>query len=174
VPRPFRDLDDYAATIAAVAAAGDLTDYTYVWWDVRLHPRLGTIELRELDAQSRIGDAAAIAALVQALSRHEAEQGRDPEPSEAISESSFRASRDGIEATLLHDGELRPVREVAKRVLDRVTPFARELGGSEALGGIEQMLADGGGAGRQRTALARGGMEAVLDQLVEETQANTY
>jgi glutamate---cysteine ligase / carboxylate-amine ligase len=170
VPRAFRDLDDYAGTIRAVAAAGDLADYTYVWWDVRLHPRLGTIELRELDAQSRIADAAAIAALVQALARHEAENRRDPEPSEAISESSFRASRDGIEATLLDDGELRPVREIARRTVDRVAPAARELGGERALEGIDRMLGEGGGAGRQRKALAEGGMEAVLEQLVRDTE----
>jgi glutamate---cysteine ligase / carboxylate-amine ligase len=169
VPRAFEDLDDYASTIAAVAAAGDLSDYTYVWWDVRLHPRLGTIELRELDAQSRIADVAAIAALVQAMARHEADNPRTPEPSEAISESSFRASRDGIEATLLNRGELRPVREVARRVLERVAPSARELGGEPALAGIERMLTEGGGAGRQRVALGSGGTEAVLEQLVEET-----
>jgi glutamate---cysteine ligase / carboxylate-amine ligase len=170
VPRAFTDLDDYAGTIRAVAAAGDLTDYTYVWWDVRLHPRLGTIELRELDTQSRIADAAAIAALVQALARHEAEHPRDPEPSEAISESSFRASRDGIEATLLDEGELRPVREIASRTLERVAPAARELGGEDALKGIERMIDEGGGAARQRNALREGGVEAVLEQLVAETE----
>jgi carboxylate-amine ligase len=169
VPRAFEDLDDYARTIAAVAAAGDLSDYTYVWWDVRLHPRLGTIELRELDAQARIADVAAVAALVQAIARQEAERPRTPEPSEAISESSFRASRDGIAATLLDDGQLRPVRDVARRVLDRVAPAAAELGGEGALAGIERMLDEGGGAARQRAALERGGVEAVLQQLVEET-----
>jgi gamma-glutamyl:cysteine ligase YbdK (ATP-grasp superfamily) len=54
-------------------------------------------------------------------------------------------------------------------VLDRVAPAARELGGEPALVGIERMLAEGGGAGRQRAALERGGVEAVLEQLVEDT-----
>jgi carboxylate-amine ligase len=169
VPRAFRDLDDYADTIAAVSEAGDLADYTYVWWDVRLHPRLGTIELREIDAQSRIGDTAAIAALVQALARHEAEQAREPDPPEAIAESSFRASRDGTDATLLHDGVLRPVREVAMRTLERVSPHVSEFGGEPALAGIDRLLDEGGGAGRQRAALQNGGMEALLEHLVNET-----
>ena len=158
VPRAFRDLDDYARAIAEVSAAGDLTDYTYVWWDVR-----------EIDAQSRIEDATAIAALVQVLARHEAEHAREPEPAEAIGESSWRASRDGIEATLLDDGALRPVREIAQRTLERVAPYAQELGSEQALAGIERLLAEGGGAGRQRDALRAGGMEAVLERLVEET-----
>jgi carboxylate-amine ligase len=169
VPRAFEDLDEYRRTIAAVTQAGGLSDYTYVWWDVRLHPRLGTIEFRELDAQSRIGDAEAIAALVQALARHLAEQPHKREPSEAIAESSFRASRDGVEATLLHDGELCPVRDIVRRTLDDVSPAARELDGERALGEIERLLAEGGGAGRQRAALERGGVDAVLDQLLRET-----
>jgi glutamate---cysteine ligase / carboxylate-amine ligase len=169
VPRPFRDLADYADTIAAVTAAGELSDYTYVWWDVRLHPRLGTIELRELDSQSRVEDVTAIGALIQALARHEAEHPREPEQAEAIAESSFRASRDGIDAMLLDEGVQRPVREIALRMLERVAPAARELGAERALEPIERMLAEGGGAGRQRAAHERGGIEAVLELLVEET-----
>jgi carboxylate-amine ligase len=169
VPRAFEDLDDYARTIAAVAEAGDLSDYTYVWWDVRLHPRLGTIELRELDAQSRIADATAMGAFVQALARHLASEARTPEPSELIAESSFRASRDGVEATLLDNGTLRPVRDITRRALEEISAAARELGGEDSLSQIEKLLDEGGGAGRQRDALAHGGIEAVLERLVDET-----
>ncbi len=167
VPRAFRGLSDYAETIAAVTAAGELADYTFVWWDVRLHPRLGTIELRELDAQSRVEDATAIAALIQALARYEAEHPRTPEPAEAISESSFRASRDGIEATLFHEGEQRTVRAIARRTLERAAPFAPD---QAVLEPIERMLAEGGGAGRRRAAFERGGIDAMLDELVCETR----
>jgi carboxylate-amine ligase len=170
VPREFRDFDEWSETIEQMAAAGRLDDYTYVWWDVRLHPRLGTIELREMDTQARIEDAAAIAALVQALARYESEPGGAGLPApEAIAESSFRASRDGIEGTILHDGELLPIAEVARQTLARVAPHARELGSEAALEGIERIVIEGGGAGRQRAALDRGGIEAVLRQLVDET-----
>jgi carboxylate-amine ligase len=170
VPREFRDFGEWSETIADMSSAGGFDDYTYVWWDVRLHPRLGTIELREMDTQSRIDDAGAIAALVQALARLESERsdGRLP-PAEAIAESSFRASRDGIEGTIFDDGELRPIAEVARRTVERVKPFARELGSDGALEGIERIVEEGGGAARQRAAFARGGIEAMLEQLVSET-----
>jgi glutamate---cysteine ligase / carboxylate-amine ligase len=169
LPPPLRNWEEYLETLDGIAAGGGPTDHTMVWWDARVQPRLGTIELRELDAQSRIGDVAAIAALVQALARHQAEHPLNPERSEAISESSFRASRDGVDATLLDDGELRPVRDIARRTLDEVSAAARELGGEGALAEIERLLDEGGGAGRQRNALERGGVEAVLEQLVAET-----
>jgi len=42
-------------------------DYTRMWWDVRPHPRLGTLEVRIADQQTDVGRAAAFAALLQAL-----------------------------------------------------------------------------------------------------------
>ena len=123
-----------------------------------LHPRLGTIELRELDAQSRVEDAAAIAALVQALARHEAEHARAAGAAPRRSaESSFRASRDGI------DGDDAARRRAATRARGR-PPHARAVAGPRpsqaALDPIERMLAEGGGAARRRAAFERGGMDS--------------
>jgi carboxylate-amine ligase len=172
VPRPFHDFADYAETIDRTISAGELADYTYIWWDARLHPRLGTIELREMDAQSRLEDVAAIAALVQSLSLYEAEEGEaEWPPPEVIAEGSFRASRDGIGATVLHDGEMRPVAEVARLTLTAVAPHARAIGCERELEWVEQIVREGGGAKRQRAALATGGIEAMLAQLVDETMA---
>ena len=113
---PSPSWDEYAETVRATgAAAGEFDDYTFIWWDVRAHPRLGTVELREIDVQSSLEDSAALAALVQGLAARALESpGADELASEAIAESSFRASRDGVEATILHDGELRPLRDVAR------------------------------------------------------------
>ena len=69
IPRAFADYDDYAASVASVVAAGDLPDYTFLWWDVRPHPNLGTVEVRAMDSQSALWSAAALAALVQCLVR---------------------------------------------------------------------------------------------------------
>ena len=51
IPRAFRDFEDYASAVDAAVRAGGLSDYTFLWWDLRPHPRLGTVELREMDAQ---------------------------------------------------------------------------------------------------------------------------
>ena len=72
IPRAFAGYDDYAASVASVVAAGDLLDYTFLWWDVRPHPNLGTVEVRAMDSQSALWSAAALAALVQCLVRAEA------------------------------------------------------------------------------------------------------
>jgi carboxylate-amine ligase len=170
LPRAFHDYDDYASTIAATVAAGGLPDYTFLYWDVRPHPKLGTVEVRAMDAQSSLTSIAALAALIHALARLEAE-GRGPwTPREALVEASFAAARDGLDARLPFDGALRPAREVVRATLELARPHARELGDESTLAGVERILAEGNGADRQRAAHARGGMEAVLELLVAEAE----
>ncbi|MGO9788099.1 MAG: YbdK family carboxylate-amine ligase [Solirubrobacteraceae bacterium] len=170
VPRAFADWDDYLAAVDAVLTAGGLPDYTHLWWDIRPHPRLGTVEVRSMDAQSGSRAALALAALVQSLAAHEAQQApRTWTPREVLMESMFRATRDGVRATLLHDGVLRPVPEIASDILQRAYPPARELGADDALDEVRWLLETGGGATRQRDAHTRWGMHGLLAFLVEET-----
>jgi glutamate---cysteine ligase / carboxylate-amine ligase len=159
VPSAFESWAEYEEGLEASAAGGGPTDYTRIWWDIRLHPRLGTVEVREMDVQSRVEDAVALAALVQVLARNLAEgPAREPLRTEAIAWSAFAAMRDGVDAEIAHEGGLTPVREIASRL-------ARE----HRIEGIERILAEGGGATRQREAAKRGGLDGLLDLLVRET-----
>ena len=49
---------------------GCIADYTHIWWDIRPHPKLGTIEIRICDSVTHVEDAIAIAAFCQALVKH--------------------------------------------------------------------------------------------------------
>jgi glutamate---cysteine ligase / carboxylate-amine ligase len=163
VPPAFRGLDEYREALQASTAGGGPSDPTLLWWDLRLHPRLGTVEVREMDAQSRLEDVAAVAALIQALARREAERpAADPVPSQSIAWSAFRAGRDGLDADILDGDRLTPAREVAEGLL-------AELPGDDALDGVRRILQDGGGADRHRGAERRGGMTAVLELVARET-----
>jgi len=173
IPRAFSSYADYEDEIEQTVAFGGLPDYTFVWWDVRPHPQLGTVEVRAMDAQSALSSTAALAALVHGLARHEAD-GRAPWTSRAaLAEASFAAARDGLEARLPLDGALRPAPEVVRATLDLARPHARELGSADALDGIERLLREGNGADRQRAAHRRGGMAALLGLLVDETAAGS-
>jgi carboxylate-amine ligase len=169
VPRAFAGWDDYVETVAGWQAAADIDDYTYLWWDLRPHPRLGTVEVRAMDAQSRSRSVLGIAALVHALAVAAADGQGEIETAEAITESSFRAGRDGLEARVWWRGSNRPVREVAAEALAMAAPYARELGEDDALAEVDRILVEGNGAARMRGAHASGGMRAVLELLVRET-----
>jgi carboxylate-amine ligase len=169
VPRPFAGWADYEETVARWMAAADVDDYTFLWWDLRPHPRLGTVEVRAMDAQSRTRSVLGIAALVHALLVASADGQGTIESAEAITESSFRAGRDGLQARVWWQGSNRPVREVADEALAMAAPYARELGEEDALGEVRRILAEGNGADRMRAAHAAGGMRGVLALLVRET-----
>jgi carboxylate-amine ligase len=164
VPPPLRSWDEYLGQLEAIGAGGGPQDHTMVWWDVRLQPRLGTVELRELDVQTGLEEAAGISALAHALARRAAESPVEhPSPAQSLAWSWFRAARDGLDAEIAHDGRLAPLREVARATL------ASLRGDDPALEGVERILKDGNGADRQRAAFARGGMRALLEHLATET-----
>ncbi len=163
LPPVLRDYGEYVEVLDGIAAGGGPRESTMVWWDARLQPRLGTIELRELDVQAGLVEAAGLAALVHAVARRAVE---DPPaelaPAEALHWSSFRAVRDGLEAELLFGGRLRPVREAARELLD-------SLDSDDALDGVEKILREGGAPRVQRAVTERDGMPALLRSLVART-----
>jgi carboxylate-amine ligase len=138
---------------------------------VRPHPRLRTVEVREMDVQAPLEDTAALAALVQCLARAEAERAVAVDLSAgALSWSAFRAVRDGLDAEILdEDGCVRPARDVASAVLSRLVMVAGELDATGALEHVWALLESGGGAARQRADHAAGGMPGLLRALAERT-----
>ena len=75
IPRRFDGYADWVGTIGLLLRSGAIPEPTFLWWDIRPQPRLGTIEMRIMDAQPRLAATAALAALVQSLARLELEQG---------------------------------------------------------------------------------------------------
>jgi carboxylate-amine ligase len=167
----FADFADFCQVTRQVCVAGSLEDYTHIWWDVRIHPGLGTIEIRAADTQFDLRRAAALAALVHCLTRIEAERDQSGIPArEALAESSFQATRHGLEARLLdRNGEPVPARELCKRVLDEAVMAAGELNCERELDHIHVILEEGSGADLQRQVHAASGMDGLLSYLVEET-----
>jgi carboxylate-amine ligase len=172
LPRAFRDYDDFLRVADQLIAAAGVSDYTYIWWDVRPHPNLGTVEVRGMDVQPRPEENAAIAALIQALAAKEIDRPGAPGLArEAIEESYFQAERYGLEARLMVDeGTAAPAPEVARGTLEEARPYAADLGGEGALEEIERIIRDGNGADRQRRVHGEGGMEALLGDLSERTR----
>lgn len=172
VPRRFRDYAEFLEVADQLTAAAGVDDYTYIWWDVRPHPRLGTVEVRALDVPTEPATSAAIAALIQAIAAREIDR---PSASvlhrEALEESYFQAARHGLEAKVLFASDrLEPVRDAAARVLEAVLPYGRELGGAECLAGVERILREGNGADEQRRLAREIGLDRLLTRLVERSR----
>jgi glutamate---cysteine ligase / carboxylate-amine ligase len=172
-PRAMRDYEDFCEISGLLSRAADVPDYTWFWWKLRPHPRLGTVEIRALDAQASLPYMASLVALVHCLARDAAEAGAavDP-PAELLEEGIFRAARFGVDGQLPGpDGHLRSVTELLRDAIARAGRHAAELGCAEELAGLAELVALGGGAGFQRAANAIAGIDAVGRQLTELTSA---
>jgi carboxylate-amine ligase len=172
-PRAMRDYEDFCGMARQLTRAADVPDYTWFWWKLRPHPRLGTVEIRALDAQTRPADTAALVALVHCLARDAAESGAaDNPPPELVEEGMFRAARFGVHGRLPDaSGTLRSVSDVLEDALARASRWSRELGCADELDGLQELVARGGGAGSQRAVFEIAGIDAVARRLVELTQA---
>ncbi|HEU4461828.1 MAG TPA: YbdK family carboxylate-amine ligase [Solirubrobacterales bacterium] len=172
LPRAFRDYEDFLRVADQLIAAAGVDDYTYIWWDVRPHPKLGTVEVRGMDVSPRPEQNAAVAALIQALAAKEIDRPGAPGLTrEAIEESYYQAVRYGLEARLMIDDETAaPAAEVARATLAEARPYAEQLDGAGALEEIDRILSEGNGADHQRRVFSEGGIDALLSDLAERSR----
>jgi glutamate---cysteine ligase / carboxylate-amine ligase len=179
-PPRFRDYADYADVVGQLERSGCIPDYTQIWWDVRPHPRLGTIEVRICDAVTRLEDAVAIAAFCQSLVKlysERFERGEEIFSYHRIltSENKWLAARHGLQAPIIDLATGRrnrvPVSQLIRRALRDVDPHARELGCERELEGIRAILARGPSADQQlRTFNANRDIVEVVREIAEQTE----
>jgi carboxylate-amine ligase len=168
------DFEDFTAATERLVGAAEVPDYTWFWWKLRPHPRLGTVEIRALDAQTRPEDTAALAALAHCLA-HEAASAPDRPhpPAEVLEEAIFKAARFGTRARLPDaEGHPRSLPEILRTTLPGAREHAQELGCEAELEGLEGLLARSGEA-RQREMYEIAGLQAVLRELLRATNPDS-
>jgi glutamate---cysteine ligase / carboxylate-amine ligase len=180
VPPRFRDYTEYAEVVGQLEKTGCIADYTHIWWDIRPHPKWGTIEVRVMDAVTRVEDAVAIAAYIQSLVKHYSERhdaGHEL-PSfhrMLVTENKWLAGRYGLEAPVMDLVKGRrnrvPVAQLIRRTLREIEPHARELGSDRELEHVREMLVKGNGADRQRRVFnANRDVTEVVREIAEVTE----
>jgi carboxylate-amine ligase len=180
-PPRFADYADYAEVVGYLEKTGCIADYTHIWWDVRLHPRLGTVEIRICDAVTRVEDAVAITAYCQALVKHYSERfdaGLEIPSYHRIltTENKWLAARYGLEAPVMDLATGRrnrvPVSQLVRRNLRDLEPHARELGAERELEGIRDVLSRGNSSDRQRRIFnANRDIVEVVREISDATEA---
>ncbi len=159
LPYQFDDwaaFGDYLDTLVSAGAVGSIRD---LWWDVRPHPDYGTVELRVCDGVATLAEVGMVAALYQCLvvSLDEAlDAGRSLrcDVPWVVRENKWRAARYGLDARLVVENgrETVPVRTALLKLASQLAPVAERIGCADQLAAIPELVATGGGAGRQRAA----------------------
>jgi len=170
IPRAFGSYGEYVRAIDLLLDCGAFPDPTHLWWDVRPQPRLGTVELRIMDAQSTLDATAALVALVQSLVRLEIVDGYAGavlvHAPEVLDENRFLAARDGVAAEFVDPERSRavPVASIAADLVGACEPHARALGCAAELEGVGGLFL-APGPDHQRQLAARDGLDGLVATL---------
>jgi carboxylate-amine ligase len=157
IPPAFADWEALAQALSWGRAPGAFADARW-WWEARLHPVHGTIEVRVPDTQATVGETAAVAAVVHALvavlaDRHQA--GDLPAPAETwrIAENRWSACRYGVAGSWVdaRSGATTPMREHLHALLDDLRDAAQRLGCADELA-VARAGVDDPAAARARAA----------------------
>ncbi len=178
IPDYFSSLAEYDNFIALLIKTNCIDNAKKVWWDVRTHPFFNTLEFRICDAQLRVDETIAIAALIQAVvvKLHRLIQqnlGFRIYRRALINENKWRAARYGIHGKLIDFGKQIevPFTELVAELLEFIDDVVDELGSREEINYIFKMLEQGTGADRQLKNWYNTGQDykKLVDFIIEET-----
>jgi len=171
----FRSYDEWEAFVDRFVRLGMAADYTRFWWDVRPHPKFGTLEVRMPDQPTRLAVTAAFTALIQALCVTVLEGDPpeyDPPQRGLYQQNRWGALRFGLEAELFDPSGERVAKasELAAELIELVRPVAERLGSAELLAGFDLTTTEGE---RQLQVRRDDGLTAVCADLVERTLSSS-
>ncbi|MGO9976632.1 MAG: carboxylate-amine ligase [Solirubrobacteraceae bacterium] len=156
IPPTYHSWEDFERRIEFMINARVIEDYTYLWHDVRPHPRFGTVEIRVMDSQTHIEHTLALAALVQGLVRElcehfDAGQPLSKYPFEMLDENKWLAARHGLDGEIvdLPSSDRVSTRALGRRLVDRMREHCQDLGSDAELEAVEDLIVRGNGAARQ-------------------------
>jgi carboxylate-amine ligase len=169
----WNEFEDYMDTLLRAKTIRSIKE---VWWDIRPHPDLGTVEIRMFDGLPTAREVGMVAALSQSLVQlFDAQLDRGyqlPSPSSwVVRDNKWRATRYGLDATVITDesGTTAPLRDELYELIRELEPVAGRLGCLDELKVASEVLEYGASYERQRAVLARDGeMTGVVDALVTE------
>src|ERR1700720_3243917 len=153
IPDAFESLSEYEDYLALLVTTNCIDNAKKIWWDIRLHPFFDTIEFRICDAQSRVEDTIALAALMQAIvvKLHKLRRQNvtfRKYPRRLIDENRWRASRYGLDGKLIDFGRKCEMdeRELLHEMLEFLATEVDELDSHSEMAHIEKIMREGTGA----------------------------
>jgi carboxylate-amine ligase len=178
IPPHYGSWEIYSRRVNVMVDAGVISDYTFLWFDVRPHPMLGTVEVRVFDQQTRLDNTIALSAMVVALVHRystlfDAQEAMVEVPTELIDDNKVRAARWGMDGMLVDfpRPEQQPAKEMASHLLEELREHAEEVGCAAEMEGVRGLIEGGTGAHRQLEVLKRtGDVKELLRATLEATR----
>ena len=179
IPPHYGTWEIYSRRVELMMESGAIEDYSYLWWDVRPHPNLGTVETRVFDQQTRIEHTVSLTALTVSLAHRLASRFDDGEvlvevPTELVDDNKVRAALRGLEGALVDfpHRKVVPAPDMVRHLVDLLREDAEELGCLAELEGIDDLIVRGTGARRQlEVADAGADLRALVGEIAATSRA---
>ncbi len=177
LPEHFETAAEYDQFVDILVKTKCIDEPTKIWWDIRPHPKFPTLEIRVCDAMTRVNDAIAVVALLQALVakliqlRLNNQTWRQYRRA-LLEENKWRAIKDGLDGHLLDLGKTQqvPTRFLIEEMLDFVDDVVDPLESRQEIERVRDILKEGTSADRQIQTFERtGSLKSVVDMLADET-----
>lgn len=175
IPPVVANLEFLADELAWLRRAGALRHFGQWWWELRLHPRYGTVEIRVPDAQASLAEAGGVVAFAHSLccwlaTRYDGADLPAPDPTWRIEQNRWSACRDGLDGTLadLRTGHRMATRERICALAEILGPTARDIGAATEIAGLRDRMQRPAAPARYRAIARDIGLVGLVRTLVDE------
>ncbi len=176
LPYKFKSWKDYIDLCHAMVSSGSITSLKDFWWDLRLCPSFGTLEIRICDQPPTMAEVGAITAFVHCLghwfNEHQGWLDEVPRPNSwLMRENKWRSMRYGLDARIVtnSDGETKPIKEDILQWVERLQPFYKKFGYRQYQATLVAMLEKGNSSSRQKRVFqATQSLPEVYNHCIEE------
>jgi carboxylate-amine ligase len=156
IPDFFDSIETYDNYIKILVKTNCIDNAKKIWWDLRVHPFFNTVEFRICDVPLTVQETITLAALFQAICAKLYKLRMQNlnfiiYPRMLINENKWRASRYGIEGSMIDFGKESEVntRVLIYELLDFIDDVTAPLGIRNTIGYVHKILEEGTGADRQ-------------------------
>ncbi len=158
LPRAFASWEEFSCLVETLKRLNIIQSIRDLWWDIRLQPSLGTVEVRVYDVPCYFKDILSLVALTQGLARYLLEYPLPSLPDEILAYQKWQVARHGLEGRFVDPQTLsvRTYREELALILKKIEPFMKELGLEKYKGFLKKIVIRGTGAERMLKLYQKG------------------
>jgi carboxylate-amine ligase len=153
MPDQIGSWENYLHMVNLLINTGVINEVRDLWWDIRLHPDFGTVEIRICDLPSRFMDILAIVTLIQALVATLAESEAHLIPDmQVVRSNKWQAARYGLQGRFVNPLTQCNISmtEAAKDIFEMTAPAINKFETNHFMAPLLYILENGTSADQQR------------------------
>ena len=175
IPVKIDSFESYVSLVETLIHTESIQKPRQIWWKIRPHLDYGTLEYRICDVQRSLKKTEMLVALTQALVHsydHKVKINKNIEDMnyEILNDAFWKSMRFGFDSTITDcfDGQKISLKNYIYKMIDNIYPSLEELGNSDVIETVEDVLQNGTEADQQLSFEKDSGIDKLLYFLMDE------